>query len=552
MEASKIQEIMKKLHRLSYQKILFNGPWGIGKTEHISKVIEDNRDIIYISLFGKNNIKQFYEELYYQLISSSKVKMQKALTHMEKFDFSKFGFSISVPLINDILTSIQKELSEKTNVKIIIDDLERKSDSLEIKEILGFIDSITKNDGVKIVLVASTENLSSIEKAMFDDYSEKSIDRIYEITKYSSDAPQNIMGENTWKSIAPLYITHKITNLRTLEKTKYFIKEVIEDIPEEVFKEKITKEDMYRICAAVIIFSVDHSKRRESLPGTEENPPNYIWHFILKRKLKNSMMNNLIPLALEWYETGDVSEKDLNNLFIQIDAYKESRPPIFMSDNQLEEEITNFYIFINNLDKNISLGGFLQRLDELASIAEKTRLKFNYSVDQVVEWVLRDSDFDNSINNSYFDLLPRRESEFINKVIAELKIKSVRSYSNQIISSMIINLKKHEFNDSDSQLVNDFKLLYDRLKNQDYEEEKNKLIKKMKDNEWLLPLPFGEITYEHWSYCHNILQCIVHMNDKENEEIKKDAYKFFNKNIEKSGDEIFKYRMKSLMKQYLD
>lgn len=108
MEAGKIQGIMKRLNGLFYQKVLFNGPWGIGKTKHILDSIEGDENIIYTSLFGKNDIKTFYEELYYQLVSSSKAKRQKVLTYMDKIDFSKFGFSVSVPLMADILTSIQK------------------------------------------------------------------------------------------------------------------------------------------------------------------------------------------------------------------------------------------------------------------------------------------------------------------------------------------------------------------------------------------------------------------------------------------------------------
>lgn len=551
MEACKIEGIMQRINGLPYQKILFNGPWGVGKTKHILDSVKNNKNIYYISLFGKNNINVFYEELYYVLLSNTKIIWKKTLKLLKNISFSHSGFNISLPYINDVLKTIQQELKGKSDITIIIDDLERKSDSLEIKEIFGFIDSITKNLGIKVILLASTENLSKKEKEAFDDYSEKSIDRIYEITSYSSNAPQNIMGEKIWNSIEPLYTTHQVKNLRTLEKTKYFIEEVIEQMPEDIFNEKISKEDIYKICAAVIIFVVDHNKRRKLLPGSEENPPNYIWHFILNRKLKNSMMTIITPLILEWYETGDFSEQDFNNLFNQIDTYKESKSPIFMSDNQLETEIADFSIFINNLDKDISLSGFMQRLDELANIAETTSLEFNYSVEQVVGWVLEYSNFDN-IDDSYFDLLPQRESTFINKVIENLKIKSASHHSNRILSEMIINLEKRKFNDDEIKVVSEFKLLYDRFKNRKYDKEKKNLINKMKENEWFLPLPYGEITDEHWSYCHNILQCIEYISDNEDRNIKEDACKYFNEKIDISLDEIFKYRMKSLMKQYLE
>lgn len=465
MEANKIQEIMKRLNGLSYQKVLFNGPWGVGKTKHILDSIEDNENIIYTSLFGKNNIQSFYEEVYYQLVSSNTAKVKRVLEQMEEIKFSKLGFSVSVPLMSEILTRIQKELSEKKDITIIIDDLERRSEGLNIKEIFGFIDFITRNEKIKVVLVASVKNLIENDIETFEDYAEKAIDRIYKITSYSNDAPRIIMGDRIWNSIEPLYTAQEITNLRSLKKTKCFIEEVIKQIP-EVFNEKISKEDIYKICAAVIIFVVDHKKKTILLPEpekdndvkntihniykSEEKYPDYIWHYILQRNLENSMMQNLIPIILQWFETGDYSQNQLNNILIQVDLYEETIIPLFMSDSQLEKEIVNLSSFISNLDKNISLKGIMQRLDDLASIAEKTNLKFTYSVEEVVGWILGDSNFDNRIDNAYFDFLIRRESDFINKVIADLKVKSVNNYNEQIISKMIMNVDKRKFSDNDS------------------------------------------------------------------------------------------------------
>lgn len=567
IEASKIKNIMVKLNGLSYQKILFNGPWGIGKTKYILDSIKNEKDIYYISLFGKNNINTFYEELYYLLLSNNKVRIKKVLKHMNRINFSRFGLSISIPLMSDIMTNIQKELKGKSDITIIIDDLERKSDDLEIKEIFGFIDSITKNNGIKIILVASFKNFSSIEKEVFEDYAEKSIDRIYKITDYSKVAPQKIMGEDIWASIKNLYIENKSKNLRTLEKTNFFIEEVIKEISVDFFNEKFNKEDVYKICAAVVIFVVDHNKETMLLPVPEksddissvyyniykskENYPNYIWHYILKNNLKNSMMQVFIPFILEWFETGDFSREQLKNLCKQVDSYKESSAPIFMSDNQIKEEIAELSNIINNFGENISIENLMQRLDELASIAEKTDLEFTYNVDQVVEWILDNSDSQNNINNTYFDLLPRRESAFINEVIADLKVKSVKGYSNQLISKMLNNLKRRNFTDNDIHLVKEFKIFYDNLVGQNKNDEKNKLINQMKDNNWFLPLPYGEITYPHWTYCHNIFQCLEHISSREDKLIKEGALKYFNQEIDKSSDEIFKYRMRSLISQYL-
>src|SRR5699024_9686745 len=117
---------------------------------------------------GKKDINTFYQELYYLLLSESEVKVRKVLKHLNKINFSKFGLSMSIPLMSDILANIQKQLKGKSDITIIIDDLERKSDSLEIKEVFGFVDSIAKNKDIKVVLVASSGNFSDKEKRMFE------------------------------------------------------------------------------------------------------------------------------------------------------------------------------------------------------------------------------------------------------------------------------------------------------------------------------------------------------------------------------------------------
>ncbi|PKH39483.1 hypothetical protein, partial [Planococcus sp. MB-3u-09] len=161
MEAAKIMDVIDKLDDLPYRRILFDGTWGIGKTIHTMDSIKDKENFYYISLFGKRNIDAFYQELYYLLLSKHEAKFKKVLNSMKNINISHFGFNISIPLISDIFISIQKQLKIKSNITIIIDDLERKNDDFDIKEVFGFIDSITKNKGIKIILVASSDNFSN-------------------------------------------------------------------------------------------------------------------------------------------------------------------------------------------------------------------------------------------------------------------------------------------------------------------------------------------------------------------------------------------------------
>lgn len=568
MEAGKINDIMQKIDSFPYQKVLFDGAWGIGKTKHVLEAIEGKENIYYISLFGKKDINTFYEELYYLLLNKNQIKVKKILRHFNKINISKFGMNISIPLVSDLLTSIQKQLKNKDKIVIIIDDLERKSEKLEIKEVFGFIDSVTRNEKIKIVLVASSNNFSDDEKIAFHDYAEKSIDRIYKITTYSKEAPINILGENIWSSVNQLYREIELKNLRTLEKIELFIKEVVKEIPETIFNHKFNREDLYKICAAVVIFVTEHNKNLKLLPEVEEkdtvtasiyesykaeeNFPNYILNYILKRNLENNKMLIFIGFILEWYETGSFSKERLNNLIKQIDSHKEVKTPLFMSDSQIEAEISVFSNFVNNLDTDISIKDIIQRLDQLANIAEKTNLECNYNVDEVVQWLLKHSKFKVNYNSVNLDLLSSKESNLIKEVITNLKMESRNNYGTQLVTKMVSNLEKDSFTDDDIHLINDLKSFYNELRYLKKDEETEKLIDAIRNNEWFLPLPIGEITHSHWRYCHSVLSFISNISIEEKNSIKNDAREYFKEEIRKSSDKIFKYRMNSLIGQYLE
>lgn len=557
---------MNKLDDLPYQKIMFDGKWGIGKTRYIMEFVKDKKNVYYISLFGKKDINVFYQELYYLLLSKSKVKLKKVLNKIGEINFSRFGFNISIPLLSDIFESIQEELMITSNITIIMDDLERMENDLDITEIFGFVDSITKKKGIKVVLVASSENFSDETKKKFEEYTEKSLDRIYKISTYSKDAPQKIMGDEIWSTIKVIYRDNELQNLRTLEKANLFVKEVINEIPTDVFTDKFNKEDFYKICFSVVLFVIDYKGKMQPLTENDEKNhksfyeaynstekiPNYIWHYILKRNLNNSMMNNLIPVILEWFLTGDFSKTQFNEVVKEVETYLESTIPLFMSDEQIVKEIDNFSIFINNLDRDISINNFLQRLDELANIAEKTNLDFNYSVDEVVYWMVDNNEFSNNYDDNYFDTFISRESHFINEVISNLQAVTKNSYRDHLVTVMIKNVNKQNFTHNEINEIDEFIRFLNRLRNKNGSEEKDIIVKEMKNNKWFLPLPLGEITHSHWTYCHAVFKCIVAIDSWEEHSVVGDTYEYFSREIENSSDEIFQYRLKSLIKQYLN
>lgn len=559
INANKITEIMNKIDKSPYNKILFDGAWGIGKTKHIKDSIKGNENIHYISLFGKSDINDFYQELYYLLVSKSKAKLNQVFQNLEGLSISQFGFNITIPFINDIIKSIKKELKNETNITIVIDDLERKNDSFKIKELFGFVDSVTSFNQVKVVLISSSENLSEDSIQIFENYLEKSIDRKYRINNYSKYAPKNILGINIWEAIQDVFSIKQTSNLRTLEKTKLFIEEIMIELPPDKFTNKFNKEDIYRICYAVVYFIVENkseiifssqenvTEASSRVYAKKENHHDYIWHYILKRKLSNSMMNNFIKIILDWYLTGGYSKEKINKEINYINTYKATTIPLCMSIDQAEKEINEFDLYIKETTQPNSNKDVLRRLDALASISEKTNIKIGYTTNDVVNWIKNNEEFD--VDSDFYNPFGDK-SKFVREIREKLQEISTSENIKHTINSVAINIEKQNFKDVDFENIDKLNnLIFTIAKN---DKLLNMLKSSLESNQYFLPFPLGGITNSHWSYCHQVFKMLLYINDKiEDNSILQKSKNYFLKEIDKSTDMMFKYRMNILIDFYL-
>jgi hypothetical protein len=254
MKADKIITVLNLFKESRYDKLLINGTWGIGKTKYVSDFLDQYSNACYISLFGKKDIESITKEIYFRIIEDSPIKKHASILRdtMKNLDISLYGFSLSIPVIENIQKSLNKELGGKETFIILFDDLERKHNDLGIKEILGLLDSLSKIPNIKTVLIAAVDQLKDEDKDTFKDYREKAIDRTYTIDGYADEAPANILGEEEWSSLVKIAERFKFKNLRTFEKTSLFIKEVVDVLGKDIFSEKFTKDNLHKMCFATI------------------------------------------------------------------------------------------------------------------------------------------------------------------------------------------------------------------------------------------------------------------------------------------------------------
>lgn len=152
--------------------IIVSGDYGIGKTHYIKnelfpvikalKIPDSQKGEtfipILISLFGVNSIEEIQNQIFLELYPILKNKGVKIFTGLGKSIYKFLSGSDFKDLLSDTNTS-SSDLIDFSRVLLCIDDIDRKSPSLNINEFFGFVNNLVENQNAKILLVANEEEL---------------------------------------------------------------------------------------------------------------------------------------------------------------------------------------------------------------------------------------------------------------------------------------------------------------------------------------------------------------------------------------------------------
>lgn len=146
--------------------LLMKGSWGIGKTYYIKESLipfleNKGKKVVFVSLYGIKDA----EELSKYIFTESYFKFSNSKG-------GTIGIGIAKTVIRGVASHFNVDLSGGTkewkkltryaNLKdklLIADDLERHDSSFEVTEILGYINNLCENDGVKVLLVGDENSL---------------------------------------------------------------------------------------------------------------------------------------------------------------------------------------------------------------------------------------------------------------------------------------------------------------------------------------------------------------------------------------------------------
>lgn len=566
MKADQITTVLNHFKNSNYQRVLIDGNWGIGKTKYVIDFKNDYSNACYVSLFGKKEIDNLVQEIYFRIIENTPQGTLKKYSSLMREKLSSVnirfaGVSISIPVIEDLQNTLNKELDKKETFIIIFDDLERKHENLSIKEILGLIDNLSKIENIKTVLIAAKEQMDEKDKEIFKNFHEKAIDRTYTIKGYADDAPVNILGEHIWKVLSVLAEDFKFNNLRTFEKTSLFIKEVMNILGEGVFTIKFTKNDLYRMCYATVFFNIEH-KNEMILLNTNE-PHNdfknayytsgdggiieYLSNYILKNSLDNVMSKNVFQHIKNWYETGSYSKEKIINIISSINSHEEKPINFFSSEQDILELIVNTRNYIKNLKGAEPIEDIISRLSTAFAWCDVLSVDFEISESEIIDYIknnisnridLTKNVYQNEIDLWHFHIESKEGLKVIKSINEALKIEYYNNLLELINKCFVQNhLENYTF----------LKELSDSIISITDKNIKDTILKYISENNYFFPTPSGQINEEHWNWCHLINTLIKNIEQHWHQEKYYDTFTAYFIDLENpQKDKMLQHRLNHL------
>lgn len=587
MNAMEIIDIIDYDLQKYFNTIMINGTWGIGKTHYIKKALE-NKKHIYVSLFGKDTIDDLKNEVYYNITNNKLIDLGNKI-----YDKAQRNIQINIPIVAFSLPKKEKKLQEKirknfdsdnTPITIIFDDLERKGTNFQIELVLGFIEELSNIDNIKIILVANENEilnkntvLEDREKQIYISFKEKVIQKTFNISEYSNDVPNNIYNidsitplKNVFsrESFSELILNfldrHKLKNIRTMQKTIPFLKEVFDKIDLALLKD----EDISEIIIASLSIVVENTELLYINKAVNEAKKNELFkesYLSLEGRVMkyyfniNPIMSSRMDLITYLNRVFNDEKKDYN--FNNIDNYYKTKYSknvtnndnnkdlFFYSEEELVNYINNFILSsLKRTNNDFNIQTFLKQID---SILEYTNaLEISYLIkDNLVENRLKDylQNFDYS--KSYFDLHYSLDIHFIKNSKTKEYIKKAKIILEEMYYKRLF-LKLKDCIDSQTYSYKELDKLeryfgtVDISNNKIYKNIKNEL----RGNNYFMINVNDGLTEDSWAWMHQIFKIFCSLNEGHGQ-IKK---KFIEcvKNELNNSNLLGKFRLNSLIEQY--
>ena len=247
--------------------LLIDDLWGVGKTFTVKQIVssekyKDNiKKIKYYSILNINNFNNDINLKEYTLNNLKKINTTNYINiHIKNlFDFDlemseknrdRFALSgswiksaISFKLKKEKNPDWTKEIQDKpekmnsylckhavlnNEIVLIIDEIERKKNNLELKDLFLKIIDFQENNKIKIILIMNSKELNEADKKILEKWSEKVISKKINLSSrslFNGDGVENIFELISFNNIDS-FLKKESKNIRILRMAELFIKDV--------------------------------------------------------------------------------------------------------------------------------------------------------------------------------------------------------------------------------------------------------------------------------------------------------------------------------------
>lgn len=230
--------------------IALTGEWGIGKTRFWNDFYEENHINLgvnkysYVSLFGIDSI----EALKFEIALSTHETTQKKdylsglkgifKKSLEAIDLPKLeGTGVTLSLSKGMISSAMSSLIGDT--LICIDDIERLSENLDIKDVMGLVNHLSLEKNCKVVVILHEGKADK----KFREYKEKVFDEVLVLDDSLSIIKDKISDVDTFPIYEKFYQTMGVRNLRFYQRVQKIYHEIIKYSSS---LSKLSKEEILR------------------------------------------------------------------------------------------------------------------------------------------------------------------------------------------------------------------------------------------------------------------------------------------------------------------
>jgi hypothetical protein len=234
------KELNRFLAEADAEVLALRGKWGVGKTFSWNRILEEaNRGgpicrqrYAYLSLFGISSLAELKFSLFEQSIDRQLIGKQPTLATFQdnaaQLSFSlgrkAWRLAISTPYMKSVSPALEAvSFFSVRDTLICLDDLERRSESLSARDVLGLVSLLKEQRNCKIVLLLN-DGEDGLED--FEKYREKVVDveLLFDPTAAECAEIAFDNAEPLYQSIGELSQKLDITNIRTLKKIERLVR----------------------------------------------------------------------------------------------------------------------------------------------------------------------------------------------------------------------------------------------------------------------------------------------------------------------------------------